>query len=148
MGDKNVLFWFKEPKDLDKVLCLSPWSFDKYLVVFHKLGVGEVVNKLKFNKALFWVQIHGLPTMNRSKEMGLRIGGILGEVKVEVDEHGFSLGGYLRICVVMDITQSLCRGRRVRIGDSTVTWVDFKYERLPIFCYWCGKEDHDKCDFL
>ena len=86
--------------------------------------------------------------MNQSKEASLRIRGTLGELKVEVDEHGFSLRGYLRIHVVMDITQPLCRGQRVRIGDSTVMWVDFKYERLPIFCYWCGKEDHDKCDFL
>lgn len=48
----------------------------------------------------------------------------------------------------MDITQPLCQGRWVRIGESAVTWVDFKYERLPIFCYWCGKVYHDKQDYL
>lgn len=47
-------------------------------------------------------------------------------------------GGGFNIAVV--------RGRRVRIRESTVTWVDFKYERLPIFCYWCGMMDHDKRD--
>ncbi|KAK9996183.1 hypothetical protein SO802_020869 [Lithocarpus litseifolius] len=94
-------------------------------------------------------EIHGLPTMNQTKEAGLRIGGILGEVvKADVDENGFCLGGYLRIRVAMDITQLLCRGRRVRIGESVATWVDFKFERLPIFCYWCGKVDHDERDCL
>lgn len=67
--------------------------------------MGEAINKLKFNKALFWVQTHELPTMNQTKEADLRIGGILGEVvKVDVDEHGYCLGGYLRIHVAMDIT--------------------------------------------
>ena len=26
--------------------------------------------------------------------------------------------------------------------------MEFKYERLPIFCYWCGKVDHDERDSL
>ena len=67
-------------------------------MVLHKLRTGEAVNKLKFHRASFWVQIHRLPTMNQTREAGLRIGGILGEVeKVDVDEKGFCLGGYLRI---------------------------------------------------
>ena len=90
--------------------------------------------------------------MNQTKEAGFCIGGILREVvKVNVDElheHGFCLGGYLRIRVAIDITQLLCCGRRVRIGESVALWVDFKYERLPIFCYWCGKVDHDEHDCL
>lgn len=80
-------------------------------MVLHKLGTGETVNKLKFNRSPFWVQIHGLPTMNQTREAGLRIGGILGEVKkVEVDEKGFFPGSYLRIRVSLDITQPMCRG--------------------------------------
>lgn len=105
MDGNKVPFRFEDAKDLDRVLLLSPWSFDKYLVVLHKFGVGEAVNKLTFNKALFRVQIHGLPTMYQTKEAGLRIEGILEDVeKVEVDEKGFCLGGYLRICVVVDLT--------------------------------------------
>ncbi|XP_075640421.1 uncharacterized protein LOC142612190 [Castanea sativa] len=149
MGDNKVFIRFEDAKDLDRVLLLSPWSFDKYLVVLHKLGAGDTVNKLKFNRSSFWVQIHKLPTMNQTREAGLRIGGILGDVeKVDVDENGFCLGSYLRLRVSLDIIQPLCRGRRVRIGESVATWADFKYERLPIFCYWCGKLDHDERDCL
>ena len=41
MGDNKVLFRFEKAKDLDRVLLLSPWTFDKYLVVLHKLWAGS-----------------------------------------------------------------------------------------------------------
>lgn len=55
VSENKVLFLFQKEEDMDRVLLLNPWSFDKYLLVLHKLGVGDVVNKLKFNEASFWV---------------------------------------------------------------------------------------------
>ena len=95
--------------------------------------------------ATFWVQIHGLPTLSQTREAGLRIGGSLGKVeKMDVGDKGFSLGGYLRIRVTLDISQPLSRGRIVRSGGSNSRWVEFKYEHLPVFCYLCGRLDHDE----
>lgn len=36
----------------------------------------------------------------------------------------------------------------VRVGGPFAAWVEFKYECLPIFCYWCGKMDHDERDWM
>ena len=36
LGDNKVMFLFHTMEDMDKVLLLSPWSFDKYLVILHK----------------------------------------------------------------------------------------------------------------
>lgn len=103
------------------------------------------MNKLKFNRASFWVYIHGLPTMSQTKDGGIGIGESLGLVeKVDVDEKGFRLRNYLLIRMSMDISLPLCWGRLVRMGGLSPTWVEFQYERLPIFCYWCGMIDHDK----
>ena len=48
----------------------------------------------------------------------------------------------------MDVTIPLCRGRKISLENGKIGWVSFKYERLPIICYWCGCLDHiDKdCD--
>ena len=81
--------------------------------------------------------------------MGIRIGATLGEVeKVDANEKGFCLGSYLRIRVGLDASMPLCQGRKVRLGEHGLKWVDFRYERLPIFCYLCGKINHDEQDCL
>ena len=147
MGENRVLFLFQDKEDLDRVLLQGSWSFDKYILLLHKLEVGESVTSLSFHKVAFWVQIYGLPTLSQTKEAGLCVGGILGKVeKVGVGDKGFNMGCYLRIRVTMDISQPLSRGRLVRMGGSDSRWVEFKYERLPVFCYLCGKINHNEKD--
>lgn len=78
--------------------------------------------------------------MSQTREAGIRIGSILGKVeKVDVDEKGFCLAGYLRIRVMIDISQPLCRGRMVHIGGASPKWVDFRYEQLPISATGVGR---------
>ena len=87
--------------------------------------------------------------MSQTKEVGTSIGETLGVVeKVDVDDKGFSMGGFLRVRVSVNITKPLCRGRKIRSGREKLLWVDFKYERLPIFCYWCRMMDHNEKECL
>ena len=149
MGENRALFLFQTMDDLDRVLQLGPWSYDKYLLILHKLQAGDSAQKACLERVSFWVQIHGLPTMSQTKEVGMCIGETLGVVeKVDVDDSGFCMGEFLRIRVSLNITEPLCRGRKIRLGRENLRWVDFKYERLPIFCYWCGMMDHDEKECL
>ena len=43
LGENKVMFLFQKKDDMDRVLFLCPWSFDKYLLVLHKLVYGEAV---------------------------------------------------------------------------------------------------------
>lgn len=136
LGENKAMFLFQTKDDMERVLLLSPWSFDKYLLILHKMVRGEAVIYINFDKTPFWIQIHGLPTMCQTKDVGLSIGATLGKVeKVDANTKGFCLGNSLRIRVLLDISIPLCRGRKVRLGEYGLRWVDFKYEWLPIFCY-------------
>ena len=149
LGKNKVMFLFQTKANMERVLLLSPWSFDEYLLILHKMVCGEAVKDIKFDKTPFWIQIHGLPTMCQTKEVGLSIGATLGEVqKVDVNMKGFCLGNSMRVRVLLDISKSLCRDRKVCLGEHGLRWVDLKYERLPIYCYLCGRVDHDERDCM
>ena len=140
LGENKVMFLFQKKEDMEKVLLLSPWSFDKYLLILHKLVRGEAVKDTKFDRSPFWAQLHGLPTMCQTKEVGMSIGATLGEVeKVDANGKGFCLGSFLRIRVLMDVSLPLCRGRKVRLGDYGLKWVDFRYERLQYSAIYAGR---------
>ena len=55
LGKNKVLFSFQVKEDLDRVLLQGPWSFDKYILLPHKLKVSELVSSLTFHEATFWV---------------------------------------------------------------------------------------------
>jgi hypothetical protein len=52
----------------------------------------------------------------------------------------------MHIHVKLDITKPLCRGRKTRLKKGCETWISFKYERLPNFCYWCSHVTHSNKD--
>jgi len=114
LGENKVMFLFQTNEDMEGVLLLSPWSFDKYLLILHKLVRGEAVKDIKFDRSSFWIQIHGLPTMCQTKEVGMSFGATLGEVeKVDANGKGFCVGNFLCIRVLLDVSLPLCRGRKV-----------------------------------
>lgn len=69
LGDNKELFLFQNDDDADKVLLLGPLSFDKYLLALHKLEAGEAVRQVWFDRMIFWIQMHDIPTMYQTKEL-------------------------------------------------------------------------------
>ena len=91
----------------------------------------------------FWIQIFNLPLMSRTKETSWAIGSSLGTaMEVDVPDSGVHWGKCLRVRVQIDATKRLVRGKRITIEGGKSRWVQFKYERLPNFCYRCGPLSH------
>ena len=70
------------------------------------------------------------------------VGTIICHPKMPIEDGG----GFMRVRVLIDITQPLCRGRVICLEDDKELWVSFKYERLPNLCYWCGRLTHNDRD--
>ncbi|KAL8479351.1 hypothetical protein ACS0TY_026278 [Phlomoides rotata] len=77
-----------------------------------------------------------------------QIGGLLGEL-VEIDLASMDgVARSIRIKVRVDYQKPLRRGITLELKEKGHVWVDFKYKRLPSFCYLCGTLGHMRweCD--
>ena len=75
-------------------------------------------------------------------KVGVEIGETIGTV-IPLEHMKEMLGGdFLRVRVEIDVSKLLCRGRKTAINANEFIWVAFKYEKLPNFCYWCGRVSH------
>lgn len=77
-----------------------------------------------------------------TREVGRKIGNIFCKVvDVIVPPGGSRDGKHLKVLVEANISQPLLRGSMVKL-DGIVSWVNFRYERCPDFCYNCGIVGH------
>ena len=126
-----------------KVLDMCPWSYEKQLVLLQEFNGKLTLKEVEIRWAPFWVQIFNLPLNCRTKEIGLAISTKLGEVlEIDVQESGVQWGTCLRVKVRLDVTKRLIRGKKITVEGGESRWVNFKYERLPNFCYRCGLMNH------
>lgn len=93
----------------------------------------------------FWIYVYDFSLILRSETIARKIGYILGTFK-EIDmKEGNKSGRFLRIRVTIDLKIPLKWGRVVRFKEKTHI-VYFKYERLPTFCFVCGRIGHQLKD--
>ncbi|XP_058776207.1 uncharacterized protein LOC131650519 [Vicia villosa] len=144
--NKNLfLFRFATRRDLKNVIRSGPWSFDRNLLVLARVSGEEQPSSLNMHYGSFWVRVYELPLMLKTEAMAKKLGGILG-VFEEVDQKDAHRNGrFLRIKVTLDRKLPLKRGTVVRFKEKN-SKVFFKYERLPTFCFICGRLGHQLKD--
>uniref|UniRef100_A0A2N9I474 CCHC-type domain-containing protein n=1 Tax=Fagus sylvatica TaxID=28930 RepID=A0A2N9I474_FAGSY len=147
VGDNMALIEFEDVADMERVLLEEPWSYDKYLIAFHRLNNEVAVENIPLHQVDFWVQLHNLPVLNMKRKVVVAMSSYIGEVLPSpTQDEKAGNGKYLRIRVRVNITKPLCQGRKISLGNGTESWVSFQYERLPNFCYWCGIPTHGERD--
>lgn len=81
LGSNTALLLFDDEENVNRLLMQGPWSFDKYLIGLYKPGDDASVDDASFNRASFWVQIHGLSIHRISRVNAEAIGQTLGIVE-------------------------------------------------------------------
>lgn len=137
---------FELEVDAEKVLQGESWAFDRHLVVLQKYDGSTSIQDLNFTTTKFWVQFHNLPYSLLTTETALSIGKTLGTITKPKDAAEMRGGNFMHVRVAVDITKSLCRGRKVSWDQTEKGWVSFRYERLLNICYWCGLLSHNDKD--
>ncbi|XP_065620823.1 uncharacterized protein LOC136063823 [Quercus suber] len=138
LGNHLVLFSFASVNEVDRILSLEPWSFDKHIMVLLRYNKDISVKESELTKVPFWVQVFDIPLRFRNKVIAEQICDPVGDILKHNETEEWDGGSFIRVRALIDISHPLCRGRLITLEDGKDHWVSFKYERLPNLCYWCG----------
>lgn len=97
-----MLFTFDNRLDVDGILLSELWSFDKHLVVMQQYEKEVPIQELKFDKARFWVQLHGIPLRFMTMDAVEKISAVIGEVSRPTESKEADGGNFLRVKVSID----------------------------------------------
>ena len=104
-----VLFSFDDKSEMEKVIAVEPWSFNKRLMVLQQYNKEMDVGDMEFSKVTFWVQVHDLPIRFRTKKIDKQLCEAIGKVNTGVDEAEVEGDNYMQVRVNIDISQPLSR---------------------------------------
>ncbi|XP_058732616.1 uncharacterized protein LOC131604171 [Vicia villosa] len=139
------LFQFEHKLDMEAVINGGPWTYDSHLLILEKVQIGVQIENIPLFHVDFWVQVHNLPAGFMLEKVGKAMGSYIGEF-VEYDKNNNTSfwRQYMRIRVKVDVRKPLKQSTKVK--NKGVDWcvVNFKYEKLSIFCFVCGLLGHSE----
>ncbi|KAE8812921.1 hypothetical protein D1007_10017 [Hordeum vulgare] len=98
-----------------------------------------------FDKVDIWFRVNDLPPARRTETFGNALANWLGEiVRVDCDKEGIARGAHLRVRAKISVHEPMVRGFYLKNSqeDKIGTWYDFLYEKVPHFCFECGRLVH------
>ncbi|KAM6581024.1 hypothetical protein CsatA_004798 [Cannabis sativa] len=143
LDTNRYIFQFYHELDVQAVIDGSPWTFNRVLLVFHRLQQGEDPRSVRLHKLDMWVQIHDLRSGFMMDKVVRSAGAYVGTY-VKSDPKNFSgiWRDYLRVRATIDIEKPLKRRMKLSKESGEWLWANFKYEHLPTFCFVCGIIGH------
>ncbi|KAA3464887.1 nucleolin-like [Gossypium australe] len=143
LGERRFLFKFFIEIDISRVITGAPWTFNNHLLIFSRIQENEDPMAIPLVYADWWVQIHDLPPGFFSDSMAVQFGNFIGNF-LEHDSKQILNGfrSFMRIRVQIDVRKSLKHRKKVMISASKFSFINFKYEKLTLFCFLCGCLGH------
>ncbi|XVF48482.1 hypothetical protein PTKIN_Ptkin03bG0193900 [Pterospermum kingtungense] len=145
ISEQRFLFQFFHQVDVNSVLAGGPWVFDNCLLLYQRLQSGMVPTSVPLFHIEIWVQVYDVPVGYMSEGVGKLLGNFIGVFFYYDSKNSASLWrSYMRIRVKMDVRFLLKRFKKIKVSGGVMARVNFKYERLLIFCFVCGFLGHTK----
>lgn len=139
----RFLFQFFHEFDIQRVIDGSPWTFNRSPLLIERLLEGENPRTKKIYALAIWVQVYDLRPGFFSTRILEVCGNFIGSFLSSFPSNFTGIWReFLRFRVVLDTEKPLIRRLKFSGANGEFFWVNFKYERLPIFRFYCGMLGH------
>lgn len=139
-----MLIEFEQRQDYEEVMDRCPWAIQGQCLSLKSWSGGMRIEDVDFMRTQVWVQIHGLKLDRRNDENAQLISQCIGEM-VQIEQTMGPEGldrSYLHMKMVIDARKPVKTGFWYAQQNGEHAWARIKYERLPEFCYGCGRIGH------
>jgi hypothetical protein len=147
-GDNIFLASMDFKRDRKRIWDGAQWTVSKHVVVLDDFDMSMKPSEIKFKRLPIWFRCDDLPFNWMNKERGKSIAEQVGEfISLDLRGNGSSSGWgmSLRARVWIDLDEPLIRGFPIESKKrKTVDWYSIQYERLPYFCFSCGRVGHSE----
>ena len=143
--DTNIYqIFLRNTEEVERLLSQGPWCFDNCLMSIVKWERGANPKTENFHLVKFWLQLSGLPRELYTKEVGRKLAGLLKECEeIQIREtQEEESRKFFRLRAMVDVTQPLRRTIKVTTPFQDQHTGILRYERLPHFCFQCGRVGH------
>lgn len=150
IGDNLYIFELVDKKICDRIYNRQPWTFRGSLLLLDRFRGDEKPEDINLQTTPVWIQAHGLQLRAMSRDMGEKLGNLLGEViDVRSDYDGVAMGRCVKIRDILDVNKLFCRWTTMDI-EGDICRVIFRYEKIVDLCFYCGRLNHlDKdCNYI
>ncbi|KAK9951420.1 hypothetical protein M0R45_006862 [Rubus argutus] len=143
--DKILIATAQDEEVAKSILDNSPWSVIGFNVHVQEWPAIKAIEDIPTHHISFWIQIRGVPLYlfmeENARDMVSQFGVFISmDDPLEGEDGTYS---FLRVRVLFDGTKPLPSGFKLPREDGSVSWVEFKYEKLANFCYKCGRLGHN-----
>ncbi|KAK3415622.1 hypothetical protein EUGRSUZ_H01226 [Eucalyptus grandis] len=135
-------FMFQSSEEKRRVIEIGPWSFASNLLVLREGDPSIPEHCYEFTHYAFWVHFIGLPRARVNEESIRLLASRMGRVEeIKIEARGNNSRKIGKARVVLNLAKPLKIGTIINCGDKK-WWIDYKYERLPHYCYSYGRIGH------
>ncbi|KAK4264556.1 hypothetical protein QN277_025715 [Acacia crassicarpa] len=144
--DKLIFrFRFRNVSDYARILKGRPWSVQGFLLNLQVWENFMVLQDVNFEEVPFWVQFHGLPVEAFNNANARILGDTVGKAVMfeQPKIEGRMDRSFIRVRSLIRVDTPLVACFWIPRKGLDPAWISVKYERLPVFCYYCGRMNHD-----
>uniref|UniRef100_A0A803LHG7 Zinc knuckle CX2CX4HX4C domain-containing protein n=1 Tax=Chenopodium quinoa TaxID=63459 RepID=A0A803LHG7_CHEQI len=143
IGKNMFMFQFHHWKNKYRVIEEQPWHFDR-----HALLLGDITDSIKpsdtqLHHLPMWIRVYNLPLKGRLNLSNVeKIGNKLG-IFVKMDNAAqVGIDKSIRLRVLIDVRRPLVKLVKLKMCGGVEENFEVKYEKPPIFCFFCGRIRH------
>ncbi|KAL0405584.1 UNVERIFIED_CONTAM: hypothetical protein Slati_3872300, partial [Sesamum latifolium] len=143
INDERLGFKFNHKVDMQHALDGGPWTFDRNLLILQPMEDTDDPGGINLDWCPFVVHIHDIPINLRTDQVFISVGNkICQYVEVLSKEGNLTWNSSVRVRININVNKALKQQIRIRLDISAEVTLRLTYERLPNFCYICGRIGH------